>query len=327
MEKRRFFIIMNTIKYILLLTLIFNLFSCKVVSEKKASYAELSIAQGGQWEKGKYINRTSFKNTNYLRLPDSHTDHSYFIRYEGPGWESDKVAYRLYLDWRNAIDIFGKKTDQIVLEGVGQDGFDSYHEMQDWGMDILKVGNSLGLGSFGRYAGNEVHHFKTVDSTLVSITNETGFSAVDIDYFGWTTNGVVTDLSARLSIKPGSRITRVDLDRSHTFEGLCTGIVKHNVNFISTHDNQKDWGYIATYGKQSLVPDQLGMVLFYKMDQVEIVKEGLNDHLVVFKKDTKKVSYYFAAFWEQELGGITSKEDFVKYIDKQLDKLLNQDFL
>jgi hypothetical protein len=100
---------MNTVKYILLLTLIFNLFSCQDVSKEESSYAELSIAQGGQWEEGKYINRTSFKKTNYLKLPDSHTDHSYFIRYEDPGWESDKVAYRLYVDWRNAIDIFGKK--------------------------------------------------------------------------------------------------------------------------------------------------------------------------------------------------------------------------
>jgi hypothetical protein len=65
------------------------------------------------------------------------------------------------------------------------------------------------------------------------------------------------------------------------------------------------------------------MVLFYKTDQVEIVKEGLNDHLVVFKKDTKKVSYYFAAFWEQEQGGITYKQDFIKHNNDLLDKLLN----
>jgi hypothetical protein len=318
---------MNTAKYILIPTLIVTLFSCQDVKKETFNYAEISIAKGGQWEEAKYVNRTSFKKTNELKLPNSHTDHSSFIRYEGPGWESDKVAYRLYLDWRNAIDVFGKKTNQMILESVGQDGYDSYHKMQDWGMDILKVGNSLGLGSFGRYDGNEVHHFKKVDSTLVSITNKTDYSAVNIDYFGWTTADVSTDLRAALTINSGSRITKVVLNRSTTFEGLCTGIVNHNVDFISTHDNQKKWSYMATYGNQSLVPDRLGMVLFYKTDQVEVVKEGLNNHLVVFRKEPKNISYYFAAFWEQEPGGITSKEDFVKYIDKQLDKLLNQDFL
>jgi len=27
------------------------------------------------------------------------------ITYEGPGWESDKTAFRIYLDGRNALDI------------------------------------------------------------------------------------------------------------------------------------------------------------------------------------------------------------------------------
>jgi hypothetical protein len=60
---------------------------------------------------------------------------------------SHKFGYRFYRDWRNASDIFGKKMPEMVLQNVGQDGFDSYHEMADWGMDILKVGESPGMGS------------------------------------------------------------------------------------------------------------------------------------------------------------------------------------
>lgn len=102
-------------------------------------------------------------------MPDEHTDHSYYIRYEGPGWESDKVGYRYYLDWRKAIDVFGKKTGDMVLQQVGQDGFDSYHELQDWGMDVLKVGNSLGVGSLGLfYEGKAIRVDKT-DSVIVRI--------------------------------------------------------------------------------------------------------------------------------------------------------------
>jgi hypothetical protein len=41
-------------------------------------------------------------------------------------------GYRLYLDWRNAFDILEKK-EVIVLPLVGQDGFDSYHEMKRLG--------------------------------------------------------------------------------------------------------------------------------------------------------------------------------------------------
>lgn len=95
------------------------------------TYAEISMKEGGHWDDREYIDG-NFVNVDTLNVPSEHTDHSWFIRYEGPGWENSQVGYRLYLDWRNAIDIFGKKVDSLVLPYVGQDGFDSYHETQPW---------------------------------------------------------------------------------------------------------------------------------------------------------------------------------------------------
>ena len=74
----------------------------------KRTQAELSQKFDGKFENRKYVGG-EFRNVNSARVPVEHTDHSLFFRYEGPGWESDKVGYRFYLDWRNAIDIFGKK--------------------------------------------------------------------------------------------------------------------------------------------------------------------------------------------------------------------------
>lgn len=85
------------------------------VQRVKLTQAELSIKAGGNWNGRKYEGGT-FENVQELRVPRQHTDHSYFIRYEGPGWESDKAAYRFYLDWRNGMDFFGKKTQDMVLQ-------------------------------------------------------------------------------------------------------------------------------------------------------------------------------------------------------------------
>ncbi|HET9052565.1 MAG TPA: DUF4861 family protein, partial [Cyclobacteriaceae bacterium] len=108
----------------------------------KRTQAELSHKINGEWKEREYIGG-EFQNENYLRVPSEHKDHSWFIRYEGPGWESDQVGYRMYLDQRNAVDVFGKLVSEPVLQKVGQDGFDSYHELQPWGMDVLKVAKSL----------------------------------------------------------------------------------------------------------------------------------------------------------------------------------------
>lgn len=290
--------------------------------ETAKTYAEISIKEGGHWEGREYIDGT-FKNVNELKVPAEHTDHSWYIRYEGPGWESNKVAYRLYLDWRNCIDIFGKTTESIILPKVGQDGFDSYHQKSEWGMDILKAGKGLGIGSIGRFVNNEVLHFNKVDSTFVKVENETDKSSVIADYYGWKTAEDKIDLNQVLSIKPDVRYTKHSITPSKEIEGICTGIVKHGVNYFAKKSENKKWGYIATYGVQTLAvePDNLGMAIFYEIETIKEVTEWEYDHLLVFEPTTKEISFYFLGAWEQEVNGIKNEAEFLAYLEGLLNEL------
>lgn len=297
--------------------------------ETPLTYAEISIAQGGEWTDGprghkEYSGRTSFKNVESLKVPDLHTDHTWYFRYEGPGWESNKIGYRLYLDWRNAIDIFGKVTDSLILSQVGQDGFDSYHQPQSWGMDILKVGQGLGIGSLGRLVNNEVLHFKEVDSTFAAVENTLEQSTVTVNYHGWATGNETIDLQSTFSILPNQRITKHTFIPSKAIEGIVTGIINHNVTYFQKERANQKWAYIATYGEQTLVPDNLGMAIFYEIETVTEVKKGEFDYLIEFKPTTNPVSFYFLGAWEQEPGGITNEQDFKSYLDNLLLEL-NQD--
>jgi hypothetical protein len=288
------------------------------------TYAELSVKNDGKWEGRKYIGGTAFKNVQTLKLAKEHTDQSFDIRYEGPGWESNKVGYRLYLDWRNAIDIFGKKTEEIVLPQVGQDGFDSYHLMQNWGSDILKAGKGIGIGSIDRYINNERQHFYEVDSTFAYIENKANESSVKVRYLGWKTVSDKIDFTSELTITPDQRYTKHTIKASKEIKGICTGIVKQkNTQLLKKESKNKKWAYLATYGTQSLVPDKLGMAIFYETNSIENVTETELDYLLIFKPSTKSTSFYFLGAWEQEKDGIKSQEEFVKYLDEKLE-LLNK---
>jgi len=290
------------------------------------TYAEISIAEGGEWIDGprghkEYGGGTGFTNVNSLKVPEEHTDHSWYIRYEGPGWESNKVGYRLYLDWRNATDIFGKKVDTMVLSKVGQDGFDSYHEPEAWGQDILKVGQGLGIGSIGRLVDNKMVHFNEVDSTFASVENSMEQSAVHVNYYGWKTGNDKIDLSSTYTIAPNQRYTKHTIQPSKAINGICTGIVDHGVEYFNKESDNKKWGYIATYGEQTLVPDDLGMAIFYETENAEKVFKGEFDYLIEFRPTTNPVSFYFLGAWEQEKDGIKTKEQFLAYLDALLDDL------
>jgi hypothetical protein len=287
----------------------------------KRTQAELSVKTGGKFVNHKYIGGT-FQNIQYLHVPPEHTDHSEYIRYEGPGWESDKIGYRFYLDWRNAIDIYGKKTPDMVLQHVGLNDFERYHHMADWGMDILKVGESLGIGTIAMWYDNKANRVSKVDSVDCAIVlNGPVESLIRTNYHGWKVGNGVYQLTSELSITAGSRMTCHSLTVQGNPENLCTGIVQLPETEWITSAKDGDWAYIATFGKQSLAEDTLGMAVLYRQkDLIQMTKDEYS-HVVVLKPEDGKLTYYLLGAWEQEPNGIKTKDGFVSYLNETVKKL------
>lgn len=291
---------------------------------RKRTQAELSHKVGGEWKNREYIGG-EFRNVDYLRVPPEHKDHSWYLRYEGPGWESDRVGYRLYLDQRNAIDVFGKKIPDMVLMGVGQDNFDSYHNMQSWGMDIMKVGKSLGLGSPAIWTDTAAVRVENTDSVKCWIReNGDVLSSIGINHYGWKTPSDTINLQSHVSITAGSRWTQMILIADKDLDNLCTGIVKDKEGklFKST-GGKSSWGYLATFGKQSLNNDNLGLALLFSPDEFVAFREDTNSHVVQLKTDLKPVTYHFGAAWEQEPNGIKTEAEFIEWVERSARELAN----
>ena len=291
-------------------------------SYPQRTQAELSHKFGGHWE-GREYQEGHFENVQFLRCPPEHTDHSGFIRYEGPGWESDLVGYRFYLDWRNAIDIFGKKTTKMVLQDVGLDGLDSYHEMSDWGADILKVGDSLGIGSMGYWTGSKVERVAETEGLLSRIVASGPiWSQIQTIYVGWSVPGLKMELIDDLTIHAGTRMSTHNLRVQGGGDNLCTGIGKlEGATVLKSTPSRGTWGYLATYGKQTLFDDNLGMAVFYRKGDLLTVTEDDLNHVVVLKPKEGKLTYHFLAAWEQEPKGIKTQDAFVSYLNETLKRL------
>lgn len=290
----------------------------------KRTQAELSHKTGGEWQEREYIGG-EFENIEYLRVPAEHKDHSWYLRYEGPGWESEKVGYRLYLDQRNAIDIFGKKVEEPVLQLIGHDGFSSYHEMQDWGMDVFKVANSLGVGSLGMWVNDKAERVAYTDSVTCAITqNEVVYSSFVTSYFGWKTASDTLDIMVETSIHAGSRLSRQFVELSKDLNNFCTGIIKdEKARVFRKAGDENSRGYVASYGKQSLNDDLLGIAVFFKHDDFMGFDEDSHSHIVKLMSTNRKLEYHFLGAWEGETGGIKSEEAFVNYLEKTALELAN----
>ena len=298
---------------------------------KARTFAELSMKPGNIYIDGKFRGN-KFVNVTRIKVPPIHTDHDALFRYEGPGWESEKVGYRFYLDWRNANDIFGKKVSRLLLSEVGvhdtvaQD--DSYHSMQDWGMDIFNVGKSLGIGSIGMWYEEKVNMVSKTDSVVCEIPeNGPVLSEVKTSYFGWQVGDKKYDLVSALSVTAGSRLTKCNLNIKGQPENIVTGLAKYKgTDFIKSNGNG-EWGYIGLYGKQTLAgpEDKLGIAVFYRQNMLlELTEDDIN-YILKLNPEKGHLEYYFCAAWEQEPGGIKTKSDFVKYLDNTME-MLNHPF-
>jgi hypothetical protein len=295
---------------------------------KNRTYAELSMKPVEKYN-GK-IFEGQFQKVTSIKVPSIHTDHDALFKYEGPGWESEKVGYRFYLDWRNANDIFGKKVNELVLEGVGINDTiakdDSYHNMQEWGMDIFKVGNTLGLGSIGMEVNDSIYMVSDTDSIYFNLlTNGPLISAFTTSYYGWKAGESRYNLTSELSIAAGSRLTKCSIGIKGNAPHITSGLAKFQGTEFFKGEEEGEWSYIALYGKQSLSSpdDQLGIAVLYRNSDLLKQSEDKLNYFVNLKASTSNTDYFFCAAWDKEPDGIKNKEEFRQYLNKTISILNN----
>ncbi len=249
---------------------------------------------------------------------------------EGPAWENDVVGFRNYFDARNGMDIYGKRTIEMVLDSVGLPGKQTYHELADWGMDVLKVGNSLGAGAIGMAIGDSLYrigpsgegHYRFICEGPVRAMFELTFSDVNI-------NDRVYNISHQISIYAGDNFYRnkVTVEGLKGDENLITGIVDHDLPL-----NKSEYEgtlYFYTFGGQAYTHENLGMAVLVNMksfnDLFSAPEEGdgiTKTYVVSLNiENNKPVEYMFLAGWELQDNGLTNPDYFNNLIKKNIRKL------
>ncbi len=252
------------------------------------------------------------RQVDMVITPDGYRQGGGLVTYEGPGWESGKVAFRIYLDRRNAIDVFGKKSAELILSKIGRGG-DDYHAMSAWGMDILKVGASLGAGGIGVFENGEVRQIGAAKRYKAEIIDSpANEAAVRVTHIGSESCG--GDVAVDYTIKAGQRMTSVTGSAACDLPFAAALVIHPGTEHLESDGANGEWQYIARYGNQSLVPDGLGLAIFYRASDIERAGQDVDDDYIIFKTGTKP-AYKTAAAWVQEKDGIGDIASFRSWLD------------
>ena len=266
---------------------------------------------------------STFEPRTSFSVPADHKVGDKIFPYEGVGWENEIVGYRLYLDERSVTDIFGKRTPSMVLDKV--DYRNDYHALAEWGMDVMKVGPSLGVGGLGLYRGDSLERFgknaKVSADVLVESGDEVAFKVThqQVPLAGGGTGTV----NATYSLKSGSPLTWVKVQSNLPPATLASGLVnspKSERRRNSDTVEKGEWRYIATWGdEQSEAKDGLGTVLFYKQGEARLMPSVNDTYPLRF--NSPNPTYAFAGVWEQGPMGITDEQSFIAWANLEQEKL------
>lgn len=289
----------------------------------------------------------SYKEVDSYVAPSYKDGFKIISQAEGVNWENDKIGFRVYFDCRNVKDLFGKRMPTMIVDKVHTPGFGSYHNLADWGMDVLHCGSSLGSGglallkndSLYRLGSTDVYEYKKIVEGPVR-------SVFELRYKGWEVDGEMLEAVERITIYPGKYWFESDVTVKGCAKGsqIVTGIVTSYLKREPFKMSAGDFQVIGTHGVQSLNNDELGMAI--AVPQNEAGKIGRTTNINFFNlgfetvpeknfsniisetyyigqkyKSDISAKHYFFSVWGLDKEQWKTEDGFKKYIKEETVKL------
>lgn len=250
---------------------------------------------------------------------------------EGPGIENDKVAFRIFFDERNGKDIYGKIVSDPILEKVGLGA--SWHQLQDWGMDILHTGNSLGAGALAAKENQKLYRLGDADSTTFTSLHEGPLeAALKLDFYNWDIAKSLGNGSEKITMQKGDYYYKNEVHVPlNANQDLVSGIANFG-EFPLRHLVLNDkFSVIYTYGKQAEGTDgELGLAILFPTkdfngDDTTLNTDEVPNTSYVSLKPNKKNTYciYFFSCWAQTDNAFKTETGFKDYLKREADQLAN----
>jgi len=240
--------------------------------------------------------------------------------YEGIGWESELIGYRLYPDQRNSISVLGKNIAELSLDNYAKNKALPSTKV------VFDGGDSVGCGGFGLWYENKLikPEKDTLRYTRV-VADGPVRSVVQVIYDSWQVGDKSLRVTATYSIFAGQRWStgNVKIERASEPMKIASGITRSK-SAILTRDEKN--GLFYTYGNQSKLNDALGMALIYPTESLDSFQEDdkSNSYLTILNPGADNdISYWFLSAWSRGEIGVKNVSDFAELVSSTADKLRN----
>lgn len=269
----------------------------------------------------------------YIKLYDHHGKHPRIVSITYPGdanlldmynsiyghgavIENPWVAYRVYMDNRQSLDLYVKSTPRVELDVTGF--YTTPEQMQQgYGCDVLWAGKSIAAGSFRGYRNGTPLTIDTVASRTQTVISPSEIEVSDKD---WIFNEHPIQMTQRYSVKPSTRdlFVEIELKGYKPWDVFATGIQKlesDNKGFILPTGVAGSWGSNVPDKNHPELVEQVGLGIVVNPENIVRTLEDELNYLVLVKPDNEgKIRYRVVAAGDREQSGFKSADAWLKHV-------------
>ena len=237
------------------------------------------------------------------------------MKFDGLAWESEAMAWRIYFDKRNAIDVWGKRRPGLYLEMFGAPEY-VYHQESPLGRDIYRIGDAIGIGAVAALVDGKVEKVSDVADRKWRIISAGPVRViVEVSYKGWKVGGREVNLTSRMTQWAGKH----GFEHRITAEGadgltLVTGVVRHPglQEKVSAPTAAEPVLWRAWWGHQveetgppataihNLPDENLGLAIIAPGRESKLIQDDPLNLLVQPEVAKGTATWYVLGAWDQE---------------------------
>jgi pectinesterase len=260
------------------------------------------------------------------------------IRHDDPrddmAWESDRAAYRIYGEGlkktssamsSNGIDVWVKKTRDLIVEKWYTKGHDAYHVDTGEGADFFDVGETLGAGGTAGWRGDTLWRGDNFKAWRV-IANGPIRATFELKYDPWKVGSTTMSEVKRISIDAGHNVYQAVSTFTTPGGGdipYVIGLVKRP-GMVGTFSRNNSWAWLSGWGP--LAPKnggdgELGTAVLLPRDLLTDWKEAHGHYLAVAHATSgKPVTHYIGSGWTLS-GHFSGPQSWWKHLDDMAQRI------
>lgn len=233
------------------------------------------------------------------------------LGHHGPAVENEWLGFRIYFDYKAAIDVYSKTKIGLELQEVFWYPT-AEQQKEGWGADYYKVGETVGLGSVRLWDGEKVVPLNPVSNRSARVVKEGNISYMEMFSEGVPFKNMVVDILVRVTVYSSFRNAKIEAFALSDDEvQFVTGVNYHKGQRVIKEDN-----YVLTWG---LHPEdiaaqkvELGAAILFNSAQFSDKMDD-GSQILLISKSTKYLAWWISSANEKEFE-INTLEKFVKFV-------------